>query len=116
MKQRFGRAGKFAFHCYISNDCYMGFDKEMAIEVEVVKDDPDRVMIEYSKEDVDAVKGPGLVQAMMAGEEDDEDDDDDSSDDNPELLFKKLEDAGLKTPEAAKYAEAKAKAEKKAGG
>lgn len=114
MKQRFGRAGKFAFHCYISNDCYMGFDKEMAIEVEVVQDDPLRTIIEYSKEDVDAVKGPGLVQAMMQGEEEEEDDDgDDSSDDNPELLFKKLEDAGLKTPEAKKYAEAKAKAEKK---
>jgi len=113
MKQRFGRAGKFAFHCYISNDCYVGFDKEMAIEVEVVQDDPNRVIFEYSKEDQDAVKGPGIVQAMMQGEEDEEDDDDDSSDDNPELLFKKLEDAGLKTPEAAKFAEAKAKAEKK---
>ena len=58
------------------------------------------------------MKGPGLVQGMLQGEEDEEDDDD-SSDDNPELLFKKLETAGLKTPEAAKYAEAKAKAEKK---
>lgn len=112
MKQRFGRAGKFAFHCFISNDCYIGFDKEMAIEVDVKGEDPDRVIFEYSKEDHDAVKGPGLVQGMLQGEEDEEDDDD-SSDDNPELLFKKLEDAGLKTPEAAKYAEAKAKQEKK---
>lgn len=112
MKQRFGRAGKFAFHCFISNDCYIGFDKEMAIEVEVLKDDPTREVIEYSKEDMDAVKGPGIVQSLMQGEEEEEDDDD-SSDDNPELLFKKLEDAGLKTPEAAKYAEHKAKTEKK---
>lgn len=89
MKQRFGRAGKFAFHCYVCNDSYVGFDKEMAIEVEVMQDDPARVVAEYSKEDLDAVKGPGMIQAMMAGEE--EEDDDDSSDDNPEELIKKLE-------------------------
>jgi len=109
MKQRFGRAGKFAFHCYINNDCYVGFDKEMSIEVDVKQDDPERVIYEYLKEDHDAVKGPGLVQGMLQGEEEEEDDDD-SSDDNPDLLFKKLEDAGIKAPEAAKYAEAKAKA------
>lgn len=112
MKQRFGRAGKFAFHCFISNDCYVGFDKEMSIEVDVMAEDPSRVTYEYSKEDHDAVKGPGLVQGMLQGEDED-DDDDESSDDNPEVLFKQLEDAGLKTPEAARFAEAKAKAEKK---
>lgn len=81
----------------------------MSIEVDVKQDDPERVIYEYLKEDHDAVKGPGLVQGMLQGEEEEEDDDD-SSDDNPDLLFKKLEDAGIKAPEAAKYAEAKAKA------
>jgi len=106
MKQRFGRAGKFAFHCYVCNDSYVGFDKEMAIEVEVLQDDPARVVAEYSKEDLDAVKGPGVIQAMMAGEEEEESD---SSDDNPEELLKKLEQAGIKAPEAEKIRAAKEK-------
>ena len=105
MKQRFGRAGKFAFHCFISNDCYIGFDKEMSIEVEVVRDDPDRVTYEYTKEDHDAVKGPGLVQGMLQGEEED-DDDDDSSEDDPSNIYKRLEDAGLATAQSKKEAAA----------
>ena len=96
MKQRFGRAGKFSFHCFIMSDSFVGFDKETSIEVDVLKDDPDRVIEEYSKEDIAAVKGPGLVQSMLTGEEDD---DGESSDDNPEMLLKKLEAAGIKTPE-----------------
>ena len=68
----------------------------MSIEVDVVRDDPDRVIYEYTKEDHDAVKGPGLVQGMLQGEED-EDDDDDSSEDDPTNIYKRLEDAGLAT-------------------
>ena len=41
----------------------------MAIEVDVLKDDPTSEVIEYSKEDIDAVKGPGIVQSLMQGEE-----------------------------------------------
>lgn len=62
MKQRFGRAGKFQFHCFIMNDSFIGFDKEIGIEVDVLRDDPNRVVEEYSQEDKEAVKGPGLVQ------------------------------------------------------
>ena len=105
MKQRFGRAGKFAFHCYICSDSYIGFDKELGFEVDVLKDDPNRVVEDYSKEDQDAVKGPGLVQSMIFEEEEDDDD----SDDNPEALLERLEQAGIKTPEAKKLADAKAK-------
>lgn len=61
MKQRFGQAGKFKFHCFIFNDSYIGFDQEIGIEVDVVKDDPERVNEPYSKEDMQAVKGPGMV-------------------------------------------------------
>lgn len=111
MKQRFGRAGKFAFHCFICNDSYIGFDKEMAIEVNVLQDDPARTIAEYSQEDQEAVKGPSMIQSMMAGEE--EDNDDESSDDDPEELIKKLESAGIKAPEAAKLKEAKEKLEAK---
>lgn len=107
MKQRFGQAGKFQFHCYIFNDSYIGFDKEVGIEVDVARDDPDRVIEPYSAEDVAAVKGPGLVQGMLAMEE--EESDGESSDDNPENLLKRLEEAGLKTPEGKRYQEVKAK-------
>lgn len=100
MKQRFGRAGEFRFKCFLMNDSYIGFDKEVQIEVNVVKDDPDRVIEEYSIEDQEAVKGPGLVQSMMQGEDSE---DGDTSDDNPEVLLRKLEEAGIKTPEAAKF-------------
>lgn len=110
MKQRFGRAGKFQFHCYIMNDSFIGFNKEVGIEVDVLRDDPDRVVEDYSKEDKEAVKGPTMIQSMMTGEEED---DDDSSDDNPEILLKKLEDAGLKTPEAEKFKKAKEEAARK---
>ena len=61
MKQRFGRAGKFQFHCFIMNDSFVGFNKEVAIEVDVLKDDPDRVVEDYSQEDKDAVKGPTMI-------------------------------------------------------
>ena len=96
MKQRLGRAGTFAFHAFLCNDSYMGFDKEVGLEATIVNEDPDRVVEEYSKEDKDAVKGPGIVQQMVMGEEEEEDD----SDDNMENLQKKLEEAGLKAPSA----------------
>lgn len=79
------------------NDSFVGFDKDFSLEVDVLRDDPNRVVEEYSKEDMDAVKGPTMIQSMMTGEEEE---DDESSDDNPEILLKKLEEAGLKTPEA----------------
>lgn len=104
MKQRFGQVGRFSFHAYILNDSYIGFDKECSITVDVARDDPDRVIEPYSQEDVEAVKGPGLVQSMMQAEQEE---DDDSSDDNAEALIEKLERAGLKTPEVEKVAEAK---------
>jgi len=104
MKQRFGQAGKFQFHCLIFNDSYIGFDKEIGIEVDVAKDDPAREILPYADEDIAAVKGPGMVQQLLQGEEES---DGSSSDDNAENLIKKLEAAGLKTPEAKKYKEAK---------
>ena len=77
-----------------------------------MKEDPNRVVEEYSQEDVDAVKGPTMIQSMMQG---DDDEDGDTSDDDPMVLLKKLEQAGIKTPEAAKFKEHK-EAEAKAKG
>lgn len=103
MKQRFGRVGLFQFHVFIVNDSFIGFDKEIDIDIDVKKDDPDRVIEDYAKEDQDAAKGPSMVQSMLTAEA--SDDDDESSDDNHEVLFKKLEAANIKTPEAQKFNE-----------
>lgn len=64
-RQRFGVANKFQFLATFVNDSYVGFDKEIPLEFEIVKDDPTRVIAEYSKEDVDALKKPGLFQLML---------------------------------------------------
>ena len=61
MKQRFGRVGLFQFHVFIVNDSFIGFDKEIDIDIDVKKDDPDRVIEDYAKEDQDAAKGPSMV-------------------------------------------------------
>ena len=53
--------GTFRFTCTFFNDSYFGFEKEVPLEFTVVQDDTARVIPEYSYEDIDAVKGPGLV-------------------------------------------------------
>lgn len=72
LKQRFGQVGKFTFYVYFKSDSYVGFDKELPFEFEIVADDPNRVIAPYAKEDLDAVKGPTMVQSMLdtgAGDE-----------------------------------------------
>lgn len=46
------------------SDSYVGFDKEILLDFELVKDDPNREIEEYSKETLDAVKKPGLLQSV----------------------------------------------------
>lgn len=65
LKQRFGQVGKFTFHVYFKSDSYVGFDQEMPFEFEIVADDPNRVIPPYAKEDIDAVKGPTMVQNLL---------------------------------------------------
>ena len=57
--------GKFPFHVYFKSDSYVGFDKELPFEFEIAADDPNRVIPPYAKEDLDAVKGPTMVQSML---------------------------------------------------
>ena len=61
LKQRFGQVGKFTFYVYFKTDSYVGFDKELPFEFEIVADDKNRVIPPYAKEDLDAVKGPSMV-------------------------------------------------------
>ena len=100
MKQRFGQAGQFKFHVMVMNDSYMGFDHGVDLEFKVLAEDPERVEIQVSKEDQDAIKGPGMVQSML--DMNNEESDDESSDDGVDALKAKLEAAGLKKATVAK--------------
>lgn len=62
MRQRFGKAGSFAFHVRFMCDCYMGFDKEIEMSFEVKEDDPTRAIPEYHIEDIESEKGPSAVE------------------------------------------------------
>ena len=95
MKQRFGQAGTFKFHVLCMNDSYMGFDFGFDMEFTILTEDPEREEIPVMKEDTDAVKGPGMVQAMLDMNADD-DTDGESSEDDLDALKVKLEKAGLK--------------------
>jgi len=95
LKQRFGQIGKFTFYVYFKNDSYVGFDKELPFEFEIVADDKNRVIPPYSKEDLDAVKGPSMVQSMLDQKPEDESDSDEENENEFESLKDKLKKAGL---------------------
>ena len=65
MKQRFGQAGQFKFIVMAMNDSYVGLDKELEVGFSVMDEDKDREEIKQHQEDIDAVKGPGVVQSML---------------------------------------------------
>jgi len=94
IKQRFGKSGQFSFHAIFMCDSYVGFDKEVDLKFEVKEEDRDRVIPEYSQEDVEAINGPTMVESLMAGETT-RDDDSDPDEDQAEALSKKLNAAGL---------------------
>lgn len=82
------------------NDSYVGFDCETLLEFKIVKDDSTRVISDYDKETMAALKGPGLVQSLLdtgAGESsaEESDDNDGKPKDEVELLKEKLRKAGL---------------------
>lgn len=62
IKQKIGRTGTFEFTVIFMNDSYVGFDKEVPFFFTIKDDDPNQVLPEYEQDDVDAVKGPGLIQ------------------------------------------------------
>ena len=95
LKQRFGQVGKFTFYVYFKNDSYIGFDKELPFEFEIVADDKNRVIPPVSQEDIDAVKGPSMVQSMLDQKADDESDSDEENENEFESLKDKLKKAGL---------------------
>ena len=93
VRQRFGQQGNFRFVCTFMHDSYVGFDKEVLLQFDVVKDDTTREIADYNDEDISAVKGPGLVQSMLDIK--DESDSDSEKEDEIDTLKAKLEKAGL---------------------
>lgn len=102
LKQRFGQVGKFTFYVYFKHDSYIGFDKELPFEFEIVADDKNRVIPPVSQEDIDAVKGPSMVQSMLDQKADDESDSDEENENEFESLKDKLKKAGLGSAVEAK--------------
>lgn len=68
IKQRFGKAGNFAFHAFFMSDSYIGFDKEVELKFSVKEVEEDRVVPEYSAEDLNAINGPTMIEQMLAGD------------------------------------------------
>lgn len=94
IKQRFGKAGQFSFHAYFICDSYIGFDKEVELKFAVQEEDKDRVIPEYTQEDMEAINGPSLVESLMAGDST-RDDDSDPDEDQASALMRKLKAAGI---------------------
>lgn len=76
IKQRFGRPGQFAFHAIFKCDSYVGFDKEVDLKFAILEEDKNRVIPEYSQEDVEAINGPSMVESLIAGDTTREEDSD----------------------------------------
>ena len=95
MKQRFGQQGHFTFNVMVMNDSYVGFDKEFVCEFDIVDEDKTRTVEKTNQEDIDAVKGPGMLQSMLENAQE-ESEGEESSDDGLDALKAKLEKAGMK--------------------
>lgn len=60
-KERIQRPGKISFTAILTNDSYKGLDQSSKVEVEVVAEAKNRSKIDYSKEDIKAIKEGGLI-------------------------------------------------------
>jgi len=74
IKERLSRPGKMQFFMILRNDSYRGFDKKVAVQIDVLKE-ANRTPVEYNEEDVQAAKAPSMMQAMMEMDADNSDDD-----------------------------------------
>lgn len=64
IKERLSRPGIMQFFMILRNDSYRGFDKRIAVAIEVKKE-VQRAPVEYHEEDVQAQKAPSMMQSMM---------------------------------------------------
>lgn len=94
-KERVQRPGRISFTSVLTNDSYKGLDQTCKVSVDVVEEAPDRVKIEYAKEDIRAIKENGMIANALMGEEDDSDSNSDDEIDEDTELKNKLKAAGL---------------------
>jgi hypothetical protein len=94
IRQQFRAVNKFQFIVTFMNDSYVGFDREIPLEFEVVQDDTTRVIDPYSKEDQDAIKAPSFFQAALQQQLQDDSSEEEDEDDSDEGEEKKKDTAG----------------------
>jgi hypothetical protein len=97
-KERIQRPGKISFTAILTNDSYKGLDQSSKVEIDVVAEAKNRSKIDYSKEDIKAIKEGGLIQQALMGEEETDEDEDDDVDEATELA-NKLKALGYKGQE-----------------
>lgn len=105
-KERIQRPGKISFTAILTNDSYKGLDQSSKVEVEVVAEAKNRSKIDYSKDDIKAIKEGGLIQQALMGEEETDEDEDDEVDEATELA-NKLKALGFKEGKEDTSAETK---------
>lgn len=94
-KERIGRPGKISFTAVLANDSYKGIDQFSKVEIEVQAEAKNRVTMEYSKEDLKAVKEQNMLASALMEEESDTDEDEADDVDEGVELMNKLKAAGL---------------------
>ena len=76
-KERVQRPGKIAFTAILTNDSYKGLDQTKKVDLDVVEKAKNRKQVDYSKEDIKAIKEPSLLQSALDMEEEETDEDED---------------------------------------
>ena len=74
-KERVQRPGKIAFTAILTNDSYKGLDQTKKVDLDVVEKAKNRKQLDYSKEDIKAIKEPSLLQSALDMEEEETDED-----------------------------------------
>ena len=64
-RQRFNVVNKFSFVATFVSDSYVGFDREVPINFEIVPEDPSRKVEDYTEEDKAAIKAPSFFQMAL---------------------------------------------------
>jgi hypothetical protein len=93
-KERVQRPGKISFTAILTNDSYKGLDQFRKVEVNCVAEAKNRVMFDYAREDIKAIREQNMLAAALMEEEETDEDEGDDVDEGLELM-NKLKAAGL---------------------
>ena len=84
-KERVQRPGKISFTAILANDSYRGLDQFRKVEVMCVAEAKNRTVLDYSKEDLRAIKEQNMLAAALMEEEETDEDEADEVDEHEEL-------------------------------